>query len=86
MKKEWKNPKFIELGIENTEDLGLEECPLDPDAGLATMDECPEDNRGKARCNYPGCTHKRHKKSKPYENRCYCHQNMPLPGENVTAS
>lgn len=85
MKREWNNPKFRELGIKNTEDLGVEPCPLDPETNLDTMDECPEDNQGEKRCNYPGCNHKRHKKSTP-EGRCYCHENMPLPGENITSS
>lgn len=78
MKKEWKNPEFKNLALENTEE-DIVDCPLDIDSGVTTLGCPPEhDETSDLRCNYPGCKHKRNKKSNP-PGRCKCHNGVVAP-------
>ena len=66
-------------GLANTNE-NIVDCPMDVEAAVMKAD-CPTNNNPNNEdkmCNYPGCNHKRHKKSNP-EGRCKCHERLELP-------
>lgn len=78
MKKRWEEPNLKNMTINDTAE-DVVECPADIEAQIEAIGCPPEhDTNSSLRCNYPGCNHKRHKKSNPL-GRCKCHDGVALP-------
>ena len=79
MKIQWKRPELETMNFQNTNE-NIVDCPMDVEAAVMKAD-CPINNNPNNEdkmCNYPGCNHKRHKKS-ILEGRCKCHERLELP-------
>lgn len=78
MKKQWNKPELKSINFEKTNETVVD-CPMDIESEPIEMN-CPSNNNpnnADLTCNYPGCNHKRHKKSKP-EGRCKCHEGLVI--------